>query len=75
MIHPEHHKNEYGKKLLEFGIKQIEYLFPSYSIELDTPQYSFPFFEKLEFETKRITQHAYKPGLHKYDMVRKPKLV
>lgn len=74
MIHPEFHKQGYGKKLLEFGVKQVEYLFPDYKIELGTSQHTFPFFEKLEFETKRITENAYKHGLHRYDMVLHPKV-
>lgn len=74
MIHPDFHGQGYGRKLLEFGIRQVEYLFPNHSIELDTSQHTFPFFEKLEFVTKRITEHAYKHGLHRYDMVRVPKI-
>jgi [ribosomal protein S18]-alanine N-acetyltransferase len=74
MIHPDHQNKGYGRKLLEFGIRQVEYLFPNHTIKLDTSQHSFPFFEKLEFETKRVTKHAYKQGLYKYHMEHAPKL-
>lgn len=74
MIHPDFQHQGYGTKLLMFRMKQIEYLFPNHHMELDTSQHSFPFYEKLEFETKRITHHAYQPGLHRYDMVRYPKV-
>ncbi|MCE3226094.1 MAG: family N-acetyltransferase [Bacteroidetes bacterium] len=71
MVDSLHHKKGIGKLLLEFRIKIIEEQFPSHSIELDTSQHTFPFFEKLGFHVTKITENGYGTGLHRYDMIRK----
>lgn len=38
------------------------------SINLDTSQHTFGFFEKLGFATEKITPNGYWPGLDRYDM-------
>jgi [ribosomal protein S18]-alanine N-acetyltransferase len=71
MVHSDSHKKGIGKLLLEFRMKKIEELYPGHSIELDTSQHTFAFFEKLGFTIISIKENGYGPGLHRYDMIKK----
>ncbi len=70
VINPENQSQGLGTKLVSHCINQIESLFPSYRIELDTSQHTFAFFEKFGFQKTQITENGYGPGLHRYDMIK-----
>jgi len=42
---------------------------------MDTTQFSYSFFEKYGFKIEKITENFYALGMHRYDMVLKPKSV
>jgi N-acetylglutamate synthase-like GNAT family acetyltransferase len=68
LIHKDFHKMGYGEKLLKYRLEQIKLLKPKFDVIVDTTQYSYVFFEKHGFETKKITNDYYAIGLHRYDM-------
>ncbi len=72
MILRSEHKKGYGNKLLEYRIQKIKETAPACSITLDTSQHCYRFFEKFGFTVTKITNDAYGPGLHRYDMVYAP---
>jgi ribosomal protein S18 acetylase RimI-like enzyme len=71
MVHSRHHKKGFGRHLLTFRIQEIGKEAPSRSIELDTSQHTYRFFEKLGFKVVKISENGYGTGLHRYDMVKK----
>jgi len=64
------HKQGIGKAFLEFRIRTAQELYPGFEIELDTTQHSYTFFEKYGFRVVKITEDAYAPGMHRYDMIK-----
>lgn len=69
MIAREQHKKGLGKALFAYRLQQMRELYPGYSIQLDTSQHTYPFFEKFGFKTVKITENGYGQGLHRYDMI------
>lgn len=63
------HRKGIGKQFLLWRIEQMRTLHPEYSIALDTTQHSAPFFERMGFETVKITNDSYGKNMHRYDMV------
>lgn len=72
LVHNRLHKKGIGKALIQHRITAIRKAFPSVTINLDTTQHSFSFFEKLGFVTIRITNNSYGEGMHRYDMELRP---
>jgi N-acetylglutamate synthase-like GNAT family acetyltransferase len=68
LVHNSLHKQGIGKALFLHRVAVIKSVCSSCVIGLDTTQHSFPFFEKLGFNTIRITKDGYGPGLDRYDM-------
>ena len=68
-VHKDYHKSGLGAMLLMHRLKQIEILYPTNKLIVDTTQFSFGFFEKYGFETIKITLDYYASGLHRYDML------
>lgn len=62
------HRNGFGKRLVEFRLREINKLYPGVPVRLDTTQFSFPFFQKLGFTIDKITSNYYAPGYDRYDM-------
>lgn len=73
MAHRLYHKQGFGKALFMYRVQQVHELYPYCSIVLDTSQHTYGFFEKLGFIVTLITNDAYGPGLHRYDMVQAPR--
>ena len=65
------HRRGLGRKLLFWRIKSLRDLAPDCTIALDTTQHSAPFFEKLGFDTVKITKDFYGKDMHRYDMVKR----
>jgi N-acetylglutamate synthase-like GNAT family acetyltransferase len=72
MVENSQHKKGYGKVLTRYRLGLIRKLFPHTRIALDTTQHSSGFFEKQGFVLDKITENAYAPGLHRYDMTFNP---
>lgn len=70
-IHKDFHKKGLGEQLLTYRLKQIDKLYPSASVVIDTTQFSYSFFEKFGFCTTKITKDYYTVGMHRYDMTLK----
>ena len=68
LVHNDHHKQSVGSALLNHRLNQIGELFPEATILLDTTQHAYPFFERHGFVVEKITNDAYAPGMHRYDM-------
>lgn len=64
------HRQGYGRELLIYRLEKMGELFPNSKVVLDTTQHSYSFFERFGFNTKKITDDFYGPGLHRYDMVK-----
>ena len=65
-----YHKKGFGKQLFEYRLEKINQLYPQIPIALDTTQFSYPFFQKYDFEIERFTKDGYAPGMDRYDMKR-----
>ena len=68
MVRADLHRNGLGREFLNFRIRRIRQLYPYAAISLDTTQHSKGFFERLGFETTKITPDFYAPGMDRYDM-------
>ncbi len=68
LIHSDFHKKGFGEKLLKYRLDQIEQIFPSKSIVIDTTQFSAGFYEKFGFIVTEITNDYYSIGMHRHDM-------
>ncbi len=71
MVHKDFQKQGFGRKLLEYRLKQISILYPAAMVIIDTTQFSLPFFEKFGFVTTKVTDDFYGIGMHRYDMILK----
>lgn len=69
LVHNDHHKKGYGEALLKHRLEEIQRLYPSKTLVLDTTQHSYGFFEKYGFEVTKFTADFYEEGMHRYDMV------
>lgn len=68
LVHNDHHKQYVGSALLTHRLNRIGALFPQATVLLDTTQHAYAFFERHGFEVEKITNDAYAPGMHRYDM-------
>lgn len=68
LVHNDQHKQYIGSALLSYRLNQIATLFPEATVQLDTTQHAYAFFERHGFEVEKITNDSYSPGLHRYDM-------
>lgn len=68
MIHRDYHKQNLGKALLEFRIKEAEKYYPQIKIALGTTQYTYKFFEKYGFKVVCFEKDHWAKGLDLYQM-------
>ena len=59
----------YGSFLTNFRLNKIKKEFPNCSIELNTSQKTFKFYEKFGFDVINIRPNYYAKGLDRYDML------
>lgn len=71
LVDNKYHRQGIGKAFLIWRVNAIREAVPDYRIALDTTQHAAPFFEKMGFETIKITNDSYGEGMHRYDMIRK----
>ncbi len=63
MVHNDHLKQNLGKALLEFRLKEIEKVYPGKTITNVTSQHTTGFFEKYGFKILSVTKDGFGPGL------------
>jgi ribosomal protein S18 acetylase RimI-like enzyme len=68
LIHSDFHKKRFGDLLLKYRLAQIDKIFPSGRILVDTTQFSVGFYEKSGFKITSITNDYYSEGMHRYDL-------
>ncbi len=69
MIANDRHRQGLGKRLTVYRLRQICTSQKADSIQIDTSQHTFEFYQKLGFEVDKITPDGYAQGLDQYDMV------
>ncbi|OYU97308.1 MAG: hypothetical protein CFE21_03165 [Bacteroidetes bacterium B1(2017)] len=69
LVHKDFHKKDFGKHLLKYRLDQIKLIYPGRPIYIDTTQFSMGFFGKYGFNTIKLSENFYAPGMHRYDMV------
>jgi [ribosomal protein S18]-alanine N-acetyltransferase len=69
MVDNELHRTGIGSQFLRYRLETIHKAFPECAIAMDTTQHSWPFFEKMGFQLLKITEDAYAPGMHRYDLI------
>lgn len=68
LVNKAFHKKGVGEKLLAFRIQQMQKLYPTATIVVDTTQFSYLFFERYGFVTTKVTPDFYTLGMDRYDM-------
>lgn len=69
MVTRQMHGQGIGRYLSLMRLQRIGATAPNITVMMDTSQRSLPFYEKLGFVVKQVTQNGYMPGLHRYDMM------
>ncbi len=68
MVRQELHGTGLGRRLTELRIERSRQDPRVTAFALHTSQHTAGFYERLGFEVLRVTEDAYAPGLHRYDM-------
>ena len=68
MVRRELHGTGLGRRLTELRIERSREDPRVKAIALRTSQHTAGFYERLGFQVLRVTEDAYAPGLHRYDM-------
>jgi len=71
MVDYKYHNLGYGTSLTEYRLQKIKKEFSHCSVELNTSQKTFKFYQKFGFQIIKITQNYYAPGLDRYDLLKK----
>ena len=74
MVHCRMHSLGIGSHLTYARLEECSKLYPEYSIRIDTSQHTAPFYKKFGFEIECIEENGLGKGLHKFEMVHKPKI-
>lgn len=70
MVHSDFHGQGIGREFTLFRVEKMKELFPGESAMLETSQYTFAFYEKLGFVTKKMELNGFGGGFDKYYMER-----
>lgn len=70
MVDSNFHGQGIGREFTLFRVEKMKELFPTHGAMLETSQFTFEFYEKLGFVTKRVTVNGFGGGFDKYFMER-----
>lgn len=68
MVHRNLHGKGYGKFLTERRLEILQNMYSDYSIGIRTSRHTEAFYQKLGFETVKVTPNGIAPGLDTYEM-------
>lgn len=68
MVHSDYHGKGIGRKFTQFRVEKMKEIYPERGAMLETSQFTFPFYEKMGFVTKKISPGGFGAGFDKYYM-------
>jgi ribosomal protein S18 acetylase RimI-like enzyme len=68
MVDAAHHGSGIGRALTRHRLDDFGAAYPSMDMTIDTSHHTEGFYERLGFQTEKITEDGYAPGLHRHDM-------